>query len=209
MTAVTISSTDVLEYTKQDFLEKVGGEDGLSGFDQRLLRLAAAGKTPDEIARELGIDIAPARVAQRIRDILKTRSWLSILEKKALLVDDMMELKEHLRDIVMSEGGEMYDKNGEAMGWSFGDPRWSANLLKTIKELSTQLDLDLQQTDMAKNELLAGQARIMTSAISIAFNKLMFHIRESYPDVDEQALMSFMEDAIPAAIELVESKVAR
>ena len=60
----------------------LGGE--LTLADDRLLKLAANGKSPNEIAIETGM--APEKAVIRIREILNSRSLWSAAEQEQLLL---------------------------------------------------------------------------------------------------------------------------
>lgn len=62
--------------------------------DDRLLRLAANGKSPTEIAEETGI--APEKAILRIREILNSRDLWSDIEREKLLLHSIYDLKDRL-----------------------------------------------------------------------------------------------------------------
>jgi hypothetical protein len=187
-----------------DDLEKpVGALDGLSVTDKRLLQLAREGKSPDEIAEELGGLISAARAASRIREILRSHDWLSMEEQQGLLLLDMVEVKEILMQHVRNEGGYITDQKGNAY-YAFGDPRWSANLIRLLDSMQKGILAARQDIDTAKVKIRRKHAAVMTQAIQTAF-RILARAVVARTDMTEQQMLALLEDAIPQAIAIVEA----
>src|SRR6478736_4632626 len=77
---------------------RVGDGGELSGWDARLLQMAAERKTMEQMYEELGrpSGVSPARLGQRVREILNSQDWLSITDQKALLLLDFVKLRDVL-----------------------------------------------------------------------------------------------------------------
>lgn len=175
---------------------------GMSGWDKRLLEVAArrSGKiSPDELAALAGGTAASA--GQRLKELLASRDWLSQIELQGLVLEDLINLKDHLAQM-MEDGGEHYDSNGRYRG---EDPRWAAELLKTIKEISRQYELGLKGLESAKTQIRHSHADLMVKALELTFTDLLGRISADHPEVDEieyQAVL--VRDVLPRAFEIIE-----
>lgn len=179
----------------QDLTASIG-EAGLSGLDRKLLKLAAKRKTGEEMGEAL--NIPPARAMQRVREILRTRNWLTVLEQKALLNEEMHELKNILFERVRKEGGTYENKHGQEY-WTFGDPRWSANLIKVLKELNGYLTASELQHEEEERFVDKEQARAMGEVLESAFKSFTKRLREDHPEIAEIYLRDLMEDSLNVA----------
>ena len=176
--------------------------DAWSIWDRKLVQTAAArhGRvSPEELSKICGG--SPAACAKRLRELLAARDWLSIIETRALITEDMLRLKEHLFN--MMEGGEWYDDRGRAYG--SGDARWASELNKTLKEMSRQAELAVSQIDTARAKVRNSHADLMVSAIDQAFKLMMEAIAEEHPDIDVEDYRSrMMADFLPRAVAHIE-----
>lgn len=190
---------------QNDLSKPVGYADGLSVTDKRLLALARRSMSPEEISEELGGLISPARAAQRIREILRSHDWLSMEEQQGLLLLDMLELRDILMDHVRNEGGLIEDPRGGGTYYSFGDPRWSANLIRLLDTMGKQILAAKADVDTVKVQLRRKHAAVMTQAIEVAFRIVARGVLERTEEVDEQTMLALLEDAVPRAITIVEA----
>ncbi|ACY35906.1 hypothetical protein CMP1-10 [Clavibacter phage CMP1] len=187
-------------------MDKVpGGENGLNALDTRLLEMAANRKSPQEMQDATGIPAA--RCAQRVREILSARDWLSPLERRVLIMDDYAKLRTYMMEMMdaQRDGIPMVDKKGFGIVLP-ADPRWAANMLKLLNQLDYMIDRDAGELDNTLNKVKRNQARLMVEAIELAFERLTFEIEKKYPGVEQSVLMEFMEHALPKAIALVDSR---
>lgn len=192
-----------------EMTEVVGVEGRLSGLDKQLLRLASAKNgriSAEELSDGLNNAISPARAISRLREILGSHDMLDMGMRKMLLLEDMVELKEHLFDIVRKEGGIVETKEDGEEVYSFGDPRWSANLIRLFKELNRLIEADQKAVDESKVHLRNAHANLFYQALELAFSRLIFNIKKQYPKVDESLLRQYVEEALPAAFGLIEQR---
>lgn len=208
------------EYRQSRALERRGvpeallvpvGEGGeMSSMDKRLLEIAAkynGNISAADLAAEAGFNIAPARAAQRLREILNTRDWLSIENKIALQVEDIVDLKQYIREKMRLDDGEreiFHERGGTEV--SLGDPRWTANMTKVLALLGTQLDKALARQKDAKAKISSGNAAIMVSALDRAMSKWLFRMQDLYPEIDEGIARDALEDALTAAFQVVDEQ---
>lgn len=190
---------------QNDLSRPVGAADGLSVTDKRLLALARRSMSPDEISEELGGLISPARAAQRVKEILRSHDWLSQEEQQGLLLLDMLELRDILMDHVRNEGGLIEDPRGGGTYYSFGDPRWSGNLIRLLGEMSKMIVAAKADTETIKVTLRRKHAAVMTQAIDVAFRMVARGVLERTHELDEQQMLDLLETALPRAIAVVEA----
>lgn len=191
-------------------LAKVGqGGSGMSAADKKILDAASRGLSPEEIAEEIGMGLTALRAGQRVREILKARDWLSVVERKMLLMDQVTDLREYINDQMQAdkEGHTSIDGRGREI-YIPSDPRWAQNMIALLKEVARIIEVDSKNLSDEVSTIRDAHAHLMVEAIDLAFQQLVFAIRKEYPDVQTTDLYRFVEAAMPKAIELVESRTA-
>lgn len=154
----------------------------LTLMDDKLLRLAANGKSANEISSET--DLAPEKIILRIREILNSRDIWNDLEREKLLMHSIYDLKEKLEskiDAVM------------------GDP-------KLLKEYRGLLDLLGQRLDARTNLVQADLDRVskaqgmkLIHIVELGYYKARAALAEQYPDVDLLAVDAAMSAGLEEA----------
>lgn len=177
--------------------------DAWSVWDAQLVKTAArAGGqiSPEELAKECGS--TPARCASRLRELLGNRDWLTVIEQQSLIMEDMARLRTHLFDMV--EGGEWYDDNGKAHG--AGDPRWSAELLKTLRAMADMTAIKSQQIREARVVIRGQHADLLVAALERGFDLLLKEIEAEHPEVDaDEYRERLVHEILPTAAEQIEA----
>lgn len=197
----------VISISADELDRAVGAFGKLSVLDKKLLKWAAERRTPEWMSQKLDGVLSPATCAQRTREILKSQDWLSQVEQRALILQDMIELKNILMGRIRSEGGLVTDEETGRVAYSFGDPRWAANLTKLLGEMNKLIINEQGQVDAERAALRRSHAMVMVKAVELAFKNLALSVREKYPEVDEMVLRGFLEDAIPNAVSAIEMAV--
>lgn len=180
--------------------EPVGEGGALSGLDTRLLEYAAMKMSPEEMSNQLAGAVDPARCAQRVREILRSQDWLSVVEQQAILMLDMYELRNILFDKVRENDVVTYNDNGDEV-WSMQDPRWSANLIRLMKEFRAMLDATKAEVDKNKGNIRRAHADLMFGAIDLAFERLTFEIEKeinSLPIGNDARELAWLDFSITA-----------
>lgn len=162
-------------------------------LDRLLLRGASAGKSPKELSALTNGVLSPERAAQRVRDILASRDWLSQLERKQLLLDDISQLK----DTLMEKAVEYK---------SLDHAKALMPLLKLLKDV---LEADKIDVTQAMAQIREGHARIMLGAIQLAFENAALELSRRHPDVPRAELQALILESLPPAVEAVEARVER
>lgn len=172
-----------------ELAKPVGADGELSGLDRRLLEMAAAKRSPEEMGEELSMP--PARAAQRVREILSSRDWLSRAEEEALLIQEMTDLKESLKRLV-----ERFDDAEYLHGL---DPRYIAMLSKVMGDLMKAVEQRRKAAQSERISIRSAHAKLVVVAIERAFTHVSRELRMQYA-VDEVVLRDLMEEALPKAI---------
>jgi hypothetical protein len=94
-----------------------------------------------------------------VREILRSHDYLSQVERRALVLLDMIELKEILLDHVRTEGGEVTNERTGETYYSFGDPRWAGALVKLLSEMNKLISADKGDIDAARMKIRRKHAR--------------------------------------------------
>lgn len=152
--------------------------DSIGDLDERILRLADH-MSPEEISRDIGGVLSPARVHNRIKDILKRRNWLDAIEQEELILWKMRR--------ILGELEQRYLDNDNA--------KIQLTYLKSIKEMLAERRA---ATADEKNMLYANQAQIVFEAI-----RAMIEVAKIDPDA-RQALIG----ALPEAVYVLSSRNA-
>lgn len=133
----------------------------------------------------------PARAAQRVREILSSRDWLSRAEEEALLIQEMTDLKESLKRLVAR-----FDDAEYLHGL---DPRYIAMLSKVMGDLMKAVEQRRKAAQSERISIRSAHAKLVVVAIERAFTHVSRELRMQY-EVDEVVLRDLMEEALPKAI---------
>lgn len=197
---VTVVSVD-------DLNSVVGASGELSMLDKKLLAMASKRLTPSDMSERLNGILDPASCAQRVREILRAWDWLSIVEQRALILMDMIELKDILMDRVRQEGGEVEDRDGN-ITWSFGDPRWASAVTKLLSEMNKLITQEQTGIDADRQGLRRAHAMVMVRATEQAFDHMARSLRAEYPQVPEARMRLALEESVPIAIASIDSAIS-
>lgn len=179
--------------SRAELTKRVGEEGELSGLDARLLQMAAAGKSPQEMGEDTGM--SAARAAQRVREILASRDWLSNLEREILFMQEMIDLKVQIQDLV-----KRYSEANFLHGM---DPRWATTLQKILSDLMKVIDVRSKRVAEQRVTIRSAHAKLVTAVIEKAFKLLVHELRERNQEVDEMVYRDALEEALPRAFEML------
>lgn len=161
--------------------------------DRILLRGASAGKSPIELSELTNGTVSPAKAAQQVRDILASRDWLTDMERKQLLVDDLMALKDVLMEKAVSY--KMLDAAGPL-----------TKVLRTIGDILLADKINLKDV---LESIRKAQAQMMLVGIRAALERTFLELERRYPEMPalSQELNEIFVVALPEAIREIEAKV--
>lgn len=166
---------------------------GTNAVDRILLRGAAAGKSPPEISAMTNGVLSPAKAAQRVKDILAGRDWLTEMEQRQLLWDDLAAVKDML-----------YEKAVE-----FKNVRASEVLIKLLGTLNDTLAANKLDINKAMTQINEAHARLMLSAINLALERSLLELERRHPEVPQGELVQIMHTSFPDAVREIEARVVQ
>lgn len=198
-----MTGTDIVLYTKPG----EGGE--LSGLDARLLEIVSENPriTGEDLAEKLGIEsMSPARCMQRVREILRSQDWLGRTGQQALLLRDLIELRDLLfervkgTDIKIGKDGEIIEV-GSSAAFANALVRVLREWRVTVKEMSEEIDGE-------QGKLRQAHADVFNAALGIFAERFAIELSKVYPEIGRTELDRLIELAIPKAFQVIQSKVA-
>lgn len=161
----------------------------IAALDEILLRLAANGSSADEIERETGIPAAQA--VMHIKKILQSRDIWTDFERRQLLLRELNELKESMRQNALE----------------MKDPQSARLLLQTLQTIAQRLDSEQKQLDVDILKVTEHQAKVMGRAFDIALNHVKQEVLKKYPEISKADLDSLAQEGlIKAKYELAAEK---
>lgn len=140
---------------------------GLTLRDEKLLRLAANGKSLVEIAEETGL--GPERIGVRIKEIIKSKDIWDDVEREKLLLHSLYDLKDRL------------ERNFEAM---VGDPKLLESYRKTLELLGNRLDTRNALNVKDIERVTEAQGRRMMKIIEGGYFRARAMLAAEYPEID-------------------------
>ncbi len=159
----------------------------LNLLDESLIRLAASGKSGEELERSTGIPAAQA--VQHVKNLMARRDVWSEVEQRQLLLYQLNELKDSL---------------GEA-ALQLRDPESARLLLKTLELIGKRLDSQKSQLDDQVLKLSQFQQGVLLRAMDAALTFAKSELAERFPDVPREELDALVaEGLLRAKGELVE-----
>lgn len=163
---------------------------GNGPIDRKLLAAAADGLSPLEMSRAVNGKIPPEQCAQRVRDILESRNWLTYFEQEQLTLESINEILANLRQ------------------WT------TVGSLDHIKVALSALKMKLDvvsknkiSPEEAANIIREGQGRIMLAAIQAAMITAAEELGRRYPEVPVEEVHDVFLMALPGAVDVVERRI--
>jgi hypothetical protein len=150
----------------------------VAALDEILLRLAANGASADEIERQTGIPAAQA--IMHIKKILQSRDIWTEFERRQLLLRELNELKESMRQNALE----------------MKDPQSARLLLQTLQTIAQRLDSEQKQLDVDIVKVTEHQAKVMGRAFDIALNYMKTELMKLYPEVSRGELDSIAQEGL-------------
>jgi hypothetical protein len=153
----------------------------ISVVDDILLKAAAGGKSGDEIEKMTGIPAAQA--LEKVKTLLASRDVWTEMEQRQLLLAELHELKDSLRDQAIQ---------GQ-------DPDAARTLLRTLEVIGKRLDG--QQTVLDENmiKLTTFQQKILLRAMDSALSFAKGELSERYPQVSIDELDELVANGLQRA----------
>lgn len=161
-----------------------------SALNRLLLRNAR--KSFVEISAITGIPVG--EVAERLTHLLDNTDMRDDLYEEKLLLAEVGMLVNDIRE-------RMSRHTVDDEGWA----SMARVQLQAIKTLMEQLDKRRKAVDGKLATLTLEQAALMASAIKLAQEWAVVNIQKKYPDLDVEIIYAEFEEALPRAVEYLES----
>lgn len=145
----------------------------LSLRDEKILGLAANGKSLEEIATETGL--SPERAGVRIKEIIKSRDIWDDMEREKLLMHSLYDLKARL------------EKNFDAL---VGDSKLLESYRKTLELLGSRLDSRSELNARDIERVTEAQGKRMMAIVEAGYYRARAALAQAYPQVDLKELDS-------------------
>lgn len=153
----------------------------LSDLDERILSLADHA-SPEEISRELGGVVSPARIAARVKNILGSRDWLSLAEQEQVVLHKMRQLLERVE-------GQFFDLDNASVQ------------LRILKELGSRLDHRRSAITVDLNTYNENVGRKLGQVVDLALTYMKGALRD---EVDPDRWNTLMQEALLQARQEIE-----
>ena len=184
----TTASKELVKNQRDRFaIQKSTGE--LAMDDRRLLTLAQAGASPDEMSEELGL---PAETClARVRSMLKRNDVWTNLERQQMLIADMYDLKTRAFNFLEKcfESDEIAARHIEAVN-------------SVLKQLGDRLDKVKEYNDEEEARVTKQQTRLILDLVEDAWERVRIHIAQAYANsqlLDPEAMDEVFYQALKEA----------
>ena len=165
---------------------------GLGPLDRMLLAGASSHMSPNELSDLTNGQLKPAAAAARVLDILDSRQWLSQAHKKMLLLDDLMELKDTLKQQAIE----------------FRDLDAAKPLISVLTLIEKTISADKIDLTKAMKEITRAQGQMMLSGIKLALERTYVELERRHPEIVSQTeINEVFIVAMPEAVREIESRV--
>lgn len=154
---------------------------GSSVLDDVLLKAAADGRSPMEMERISGIPAAQA--VQHVKQLLDSRDVWTEHQQRQLLLSELHELKDSLRDQALKAG----------------DIDSARLLLKSLEIIGKRLDSQQQTLDENVIKLSEYQQSILLRAMDAALTFAKEQLEERYPQITRSELEELVADGLQQA----------
>jgi hypothetical protein len=153
----------------------------LNLLDESLIRLAASGKSGQELERSTGIPAAQA--VQHVKDLMNRRDVWTEVEQRQLLLYQLNELKDSLTEAA----------------FQLKDPESARLLLKTLELIGKRLDSQKTQLDDQVLKLSQYQQGVLLRAMDAALTFAKKQLQEQYPTINPQELDALVAEGLMKA----------
>jgi hypothetical protein len=153
----------------------------ISLLDETLIRLAASGKSGEEIERKTGIPAIEA--VGHVKKLMSRRDVWTEVEQRQLLLYQLNELKDSLTQNALQ----------------LQDPDSARLLLKTLELIGKRLDNQKTVLDQEVLRLSQYQQSVLLRAMDAALNFAKKELHERYPEVDRDELDALVGEGLALA----------
>lgn len=159
----------------------------LTTIDKRLLRYAAY-KSPEEISELLNGVVSPVEVASRVMELLRSRDWLSTLQRKQLLMERVWTLMDTYEDYAFQ-----------------GSIKSAELVLKAVRELRTMLADDKNALETSMFLINESHAEKMGQAVALSFEKLLSELTARDVGISRDDASEILEAVLAPALKEIDN----
>lgn len=156
-------------------------------LDAGMLKMASEGYSAEEIGEAYGVPAAQA--AQRIRDILQSRDWLTEIEQQKLNIMNLRKIQGRIMERV--------DK-------SFWDVDDMKEFIRATELLDKMLEKSSRITDDQLSVVSTAQARALVKLMTLAWDKAIARLQEEYPNVEISVIVDTFHDGLREGVREIE-----
>lgn len=153
----------------------------ISLLDETLIRLAASGKSGQEMETITGIP-GPQAV-QHVKELMTQRDIWTEHQRRQLLLHELNELKNSLTEAAVT----------------FKDNESARLLLKTLQEIGKRLDSQQVKLDDDMMKLTEYQQKVLLRAMDSALSFAKRQLAEKYPQVSPEELDELVSEGLVLA----------
>jgi len=164
----------------------------LGPYDRKILNAAADGLSPNEISKAIGGIFTPEQVANRVKDLLAGRDWLTTMEQEQLVVEQLGQMVQGLRARSLQSDTKAIEAS-----------------MKMLKMKLDYLQKNRVDVHEAARIITEGHARLFLEGIYAVFNKMVDELERRNPATDAGQMHEVLTVVMPMAIESVESHMER
>jgi hypothetical protein len=160
----------------------------MTKMDDKLLELAADGKSGREMADATGME--PAKALIRVREILRDRDWATELEQRQLLMDDLLALKRRVQD--------------QQKDMDFLSDKQITALAKVIESADVLLEKLGRSNEDIIGKVTMAQSVAMLRLLDSAFERARKMLADEFPALPMGRLKEAFGQGLKEASDLVE-----
>lgn len=160
----------------------------LSKMDEKLLSMAAAGKSGQEMATATGMPAAKALI--RVKEMLRERDIWSEVERRQFLMDDLYRLKVKVQE------------QNEDVDWV--TDKQAIALSKIIRDIDEVMEKQGRINEDLIAKVSMAQAAQMLRLLEAGMKRAKQILVTEHPDLDMREIEAAFQQGLQEAVDLVE-----
>lgn len=157
-------------------------------MDEKLVELASDGASGREMGAATGMD--PAKALIRVKEILRERDWATEMERRQMLMDDLLALKRRVQE--------------QQADMDFLSDKQITALAKVIESADNILEKLGKGNDDLINRVSTAQAVAMLRLIDAGMKRAKTILTQQHPELDFQEISAAFQEGLTEAADLLE-----